>query len=90
ARDRVGGRTAGGTLCGEAVDLGGQWLGIGQTRALALCEELGLGTYEQHADGKRLLDIGGRVRGYRGTIPPMSPLGLLDAAQIMWRLDRAA
>ncbi len=90
ARDRVGGRTTGSVLCGEAVDLGGQWLGAGQTRALALCKELGLEVYEQYADGKRLMDIGGKLRSYRGTVPPMSLLALLDAAWAMKRLNQAA
>ncbi len=90
ARDRVGGRTAGGTLCGEAVDLGGQWLGSGQTRALALCQELGLDLYEQYADGRRLMEIRGQLRAYRGTVPRMSPLALLDAGWALHRVNQAA
>ncbi len=90
ARDRVGGRTTGGILCGKAVDLGGQWLGNGQSYALTLCEELGLELYEQYADGKRLLHINNKLRSYRGTAPPISPPGLLDAGQAIWRLNKAA
>ncbi|MES0872457.1 flavin monoamine oxidase family protein [Sinimarinibacterium thermocellulolyticum] len=90
ARDRVGGRTEGGMLCGEAVDVGGQWLGPTQTRALALCRELGLDTYPQYAEGRRLMELGGRLRSYRGTIPRMSLFGLIDADRAMKRIDRAA
>ncbi|PWR24746.1 flavin monoamine oxidase family protein [Zavarzinia aquatilis] len=90
ARDRVGGRTMGGLLCGEAVDLGGQWVGPGQTRVLALCDELGLDTYPQYAEGRRLMEIDGRVRGYTGTVPRMSLLGLADAGLAMRSLNRAA
>lgn len=90
ARDRVGGRTEGGVLCGEPVDVGGQWIGPTQTRALALCAELGLHTYEQYADGQRLMDIGGKLSRYKGTVPRMSLLGLLDAWQAMQRANRAA
>jgi monoamine oxidase len=90
ARDRVGGRTEGGVLCGEAVDVGGQWLGPTQTRALALCDELGLQTYPQFAEGRRLMEIGGKLRSYRGTVPRMSLFGLLDADRAMRRIDRAA
>lgn len=90
ARDRVGGRTEGGVLCGEAVDVGGQWIGPTQTRALALCAELGLHTYEQYAQGQRLMDMGGRLRRYTGTVPRMSLFGLLDTWQAMARANRAA
>lgn len=90
ARDRVGGRTESGTLCGETVDVGGQWLGPTQTRALALCEELGLALDPQYAEGRRLLEINGRLRSYSGTIPRMSPLGLLDADRALRRINKAA
>ncbi|CAB3752948.1 hypothetical protein GQ57_20405 [Burkholderia sp. MSh2] len=90
ARDRVGGRTHGGTLCGKPVDLGGQWLGAGQTRAVALCRELDLELYEQYVEGRRVLDIGGKVRSYTGSIPPMSIMGLLDADRAMRRVNRNA
>lgn len=90
ARDRVGGRTQGDMLCGEAVDVGGQWLGPTQSRVFALCEELGLQTFPQYADGRRLLEINGRLRSYRGTIPRMSLLGLLDADRAIRRINKAA
>jgi len=90
ARDRVGGRTEAGELCGESVDLGGQWLGPTQHRALALCEELGLECYPQYADGRRLLEMEGRLRSYSGTIPRLSPLALLDADRTLRRINRAA
>lgn len=88
ARDRVGGRTTGAVLCGEAVDLGGQWLGAGQAHAVALCKELGLELYEQYADGRRLMEIGGRLRSYSGTVPRMSPLGLIDVGLAMRRITQ--
>ncbi len=90
ARDRVGGRTEGGELCGEAVDVGGQWIGPTQHTAVALCEELGLALYPQFADGQRLMEIHGRLRAYRGTVPRMSLLGLLDADRAIRRVDRMA
>lgn len=90
ARSRVGGRTQGAELCGEPVDVGGQWIGPTQTRALALCAELGLHTYEQYADGHRLMEIDGTLRRYKGTVPRLSLIGLLDAWQAMQRANRAA
>jgi monoamine oxidase len=90
ARGRVGGRTEGGTLAGHAVDVGGQWVGPTQHRALALCRRFGLDIYPQYAEGRRLMEIGGRLRSYRGTIPRASLLGLLDADRAIRRINRSA
>lgn len=90
ARDRVGGRTEGSVLCGEAVDVGGQWLGPTQARALALCQELGLETYPQFSEGRRLMELDGKLRSYQGTIPRTSLFGLLDADRAMRRINQAA
>lgn len=90
ARDRVGGRTQGGELCGQPVDLGGQWIGPTQTRVVQLCEDLGLEIYSQYAEGKRLLEMGGRLRSYQGLIPRMSLLPLLDAGRAIKRINKAA
>jgi len=90
ARARVGGRTMGGELCGHAIDLGGQWVGPTQTRVVALCKELGLELYPQYAEGRRLLEMAGKLRNYKGTVPRMSILGLLDADRAMRHLNAAA
>ncbi len=46
ARDRVGGRMEHGALPdGQPIELGGQWIGPGQTRMYALLDELGLTTF---------------------------------------------
>src|SRR4029079_15928294 len=51
-RDRVGGRVLNAELRGgEHVELGGQWVGPGQDRVLALVAELGLSTYPTNVDG---------------------------------------
>ncbi|MEV0332365.1 FAD-dependent oxidoreductase [Nocardia sp. NPDC050717] len=61
ARDRVAGRTLGGTLTnGVPVELGGQWIGTTQTEVLALVAELGLTTFPTY-------DTGDAVTLYRGT-----------------------
>jgi monoamine oxidase len=51
ARDRVGGRTRTDTRHGTWIDLGGQWIGPGQDRIVALVEELGFATYPQPEAG---------------------------------------
>jgi monoamine oxidase len=84
ASDRVGGRTRGLELHGAPFDLGGQWIGPGQDRAIALVRELGLETFETPHEGEHVIDAGGRLHRYRGTIPwlgvrPLAELGLAVA-----------
>ena len=91
ARDRVGGRTLNMPLEGGGVsEVGGQWVGPGQDRVLALAAELGLETFPTYHDGRNLLELGGKRKRYRGTIPRLSPLVLLDIDRARRRLDRLA
>ena len=91
ARDRVGGRLEGTLLGGEVrVDLGGQWLGAGQRRLAALAAELGIATFPTHSAGDSLLDVGGRRSRYRGAIPRLNPLVLLDVELARRRVERLA
>ena len=82
ARDRVGGRTLSrsvGEHPEDVVELGGQWVGPTQHEVLALAEELGIATYPTHADGKNLFETdGGKLKRYRGTIPMLGPLVMVD------------
>ena len=79
ARERVGGRTLNADLGdGKVVELGGQWLGPTQDRVAALARELGIGTFPSHTEGENLLDLDGRQRRYKGTIPRLAPHVLLD------------
>jgi monoamine oxidase len=59
ARDRVGGRLLTGDAGGAPVDLGGQWLTAGQTRLLALADDLGIRTYEHARAGRAIIDESG-------------------------------
>lgn len=91
ARDRVGGRTLVHTLDdGEAIDLGGQWVGPTQDRILALIEHLGLDTYPQHETGRKQLQVCGARRTYKGEIPSLPPLSLIDLHRVFSRLDALA
>ncbi len=105
ARDRVGGRTlnepidpdakgAPGREAEEAppkvVEIGGQWVGPTQKRALALIEELGLETFKTWGEGRNLFERAGKLRTYKGTIPKMSPLALAETGAVMARLNRMA
>ena len=92
ARDRVGGRVFNERLStGEPIDIGGQWLGPTQTRAVALAARLGLQTFPTHTEGRYLLERrDGSVVRYRGTIPRISPVTLADVGQAQVRLDLMA
>src|SRR5438105_7229348 len=55
ARTRVGGRNFDHPLGdGKVAELGGQWAGPGQDRALALAKELRIETFPTYADGQRI------------------------------------
>jgi monoamine oxidase len=91
ARDRVGGRLLNATLGdGVTVDLGGQWVGSDHVRVQRLAGELGIEIFPQHGDGRNLLDVGGKRRRYRGTIPRLGPRVLWDIFVARRRFDRMA
>ena len=91
ARDRVGGRTLSRELSsGHAIDLGGQWVGPGQDRVLALADELGLRRFRQFDDGEKCLVIDGDIRTYRGMIPSLPIWSLVELQWNISRLERMA
>ena len=94
ARERVGGRTLNQELGprhpGEIVEAGGQWIGPTQDRVAALARELGVETFPTFGDGEHVIEIGGELRRYAGSIPKLAPHALADFAQARFRLDRLA
>lgn len=60
ARDRVGGRVAGGEIAGLSVDVGGMWLGPTQRRLDALTREQGLERYDTWLEGECSVGFRGR------------------------------
>lgn len=88
ARDRVGGRVLTRHVGGLPLDLGAQWIGPTQRRMLRLVQELGLSTFPTHAQGKRVMAIGERVRTHRGTIPSLPFLDLLRLQRLLAKVDR--
>ena len=91
ARDRVGGRLLNAELPGGApIEVGGQWVGPGQDRVLALIKELGLSTYPTYVEGRHIAEVGSSRSLYSGRIPKMNPLVLADIGQAQYRLDRLA
>lgn len=94
ARDRVGGRTEGGTTAdGTPVELGGQWLGPTQNRMYELVDELGLETFPTYNRGRHVVDLGGRrtlLGARRGAVPKLGPFVLADLFRGLRRFDRLA
>jgi monoamine oxidase len=89
ARDRVGGRTLNAPIGGGAVvEMGGQWIGPTQDRIAALAREVGVETFPTYGEGDNLLLLDGRLRRYRGTIPRLNPLTLIDVARGLRKLNR--
>jgi monoamine oxidase len=94
ARDRVGGRTEGGSIEGAPVELGGTWIGAGHEAMYGLVEELGLATFPTWNDaGQLLVDLGGRqsrLASHKGATPKLNPFVLADLAQGLARWERLA
>ncbi|WP_431239316.1 flavin monoamine oxidase family protein [Mycolicibacterium aichiense] len=87
-RDRVGGRSSTASLAGVPVDLGGTFVGPTQDAVLALATELGCPTEPTYNQGANLIRWRGKVRSYRGTIPRLGLLQLVDIARIQWQVER--
>src|SRR6266705_1015670 len=91
ARDRVGGRVVGHPIGdGKIVEMGGQWAGPTQDRILALAAELGVPTFPTYDEGAKVLHFRGRRGTYRGAIPRISPLTLVDVGRAQSRLESLA
>ncbi|MFN4146316.1 MAG: flavin monoamine oxidase family protein [Runella sp.] len=77
ARDRVGGRVHTQHFDdGSYVDLGAAWVGPTQTYIYDLAVELGIETFKTYDQGYSTQYFKGKLKRYRGLIPPL-PLGAL-------------
>ena len=92
ARHRAGGRLLNEEIGdGKVVEVGGQWVGPGQDRLIALARELGVDTFPTWTKGETLLVQDGEITRYRGTIPRnVNKAVLADFTQAMVRVDRMA
>jgi monoamine oxidase len=91
ARDRVGGRVLNEEIGdGNVVEVGGQWIGPTQDRLAALAKEVGVETFPTWVHGENVIEHGGRLSRYRGTIPRLNPFVLVDVEVAQRRLNRLA
>ena len=91
ARDGVGGRVLNEDIGGgNVVEVGAQWIGPTQDRLAALAAKLDVETFPTYGEGENVIEYGGRLRRYRGTIPRINPVVLLDVERAQRRLNRMA
>jgi monoamine oxidase len=91
ARERVGGRVLNHDIGdGKVVEVGAQWIGPTQDRLAALAREVGVETFPTYAHGDNVIEYRGSLRRYRGAIPRINPVVLVDIEQAQRRLNRLA
>lgn len=91
ARDRMGGRVYTKHFSENLyLDLGGQWIGSSQNRMYELCEEYNVKLLETYNQGHNILEINGQIRKYKGLIPKMNLLSLINLEWVLRKLDRMA
>ena len=90
ANDRVGGRTLSRPLGDAVFDLGGQWVGPTQRAARRLLGELGLALFPTWHEGRKFIEVGGRVSHYKGDIPALSLPSLVEAQLQLMRMNSQA
>ena len=90
ARDRVGGRTLSQRLGSDTIDLGAQWVGPDQQRIMKLSRELGVATFAQHHQGKKVLEEQGRIGSYKQFYNAFSPLSQFALYRMVRKFDRWA
>lgn len=89
ARDRVGGRVHTQRFDdGTYVDLGGAWVGPTQDRIYALARAFGVETFKTFDTGKSIQFFRGKVKRYKGLIPPLPLLSLLSLDAAIKRLNK--
>jgi monoamine oxidase len=91
ARERVGGRVLGVEIGdGNVVEVGAQWIGPTQDRLAAVARELGVDTFPTYGAGENVIEYAGGLHRYRGAIPRINPVVLLDVERAQRRLNRLA
>jgi monoamine oxidase len=74
ARDRIGGRVHSVPFAGGTIDLGGQWMSVGQPRLAALAQSLGIASFPHVRDGAPLF-----------ALPPLSLFRRISTSLARWR-----
>lgn len=89
ARDRIGGRTNTETLpSGATIDLGAQWIGPTQHHMWNWVRETNTKTYDTFDTGKNILSWKNKISTYKGTIPRIDPLSLIDLGIALEKINK--
>ena len=91
ARERVGGRVYTQQFEDFYLDMGGAWVGPTQDKIYGLIREFGLSTFPTYDEGKSTLVMNGKIKNYKGLIPPLpipSLLSLDGAIKKMTKLSK--
>ncbi|MDU1242331.1 MAG: flavin monoamine oxidase family protein [Pseudomonas aeruginosa] len=78
ARDRVGGRSMPGTVAGQTVDFGGQWLGAEHHLFREQAQSLGVEIYPQYTEGNNLVSLDDSIQSYGSQLPKLPWSALLS------------
>lgn len=78
ARERIGGRVHTEQFDGFYLDMGGTWVGPTQDKIYELIREFGLQTFSTYDEGKSTLLMNGKIKNYKGLIPPLQIPSLLS------------
>jgi monoamine oxidase len=88
---RVGGRVHTVTSDnGTPLNWGATFVGPSQTAVLALADELGVARYKTWNTGKNVQDFSRSVKTYKGTVPDLDVVTLLDIKSLMGKLNQYA
>lgn len=88
ADERVGGRVwTVKASDGTPLNWGATFVGPTQTKVLALAKELGVSTYKTFNTGQNVQAFNGGIRKYKGTIPQIDVVSLLELQNVMSRLN---
>jgi monoamine oxidase len=94
AQNRVGGRILNHQLGqGQALELGGQWLGPTQEKMYALCQELSLETYPTYNCGDQLVSLAGqtlRLKANENVTSVFPAYISLEITEVIERLETMA
>lgn len=91
AQAAVGGRVKDAVRAGNlTVELGANWFSGRQALIAEQIRRFELETVATHDEGRHLFSWDGQTRSFRGVIPPLGPLKLLDISQALARFDRIA
>ena len=89
ARDRIGGRTLSEQLtCGAHIDLGAKWIGPTQLNVWNWVRETNTETYDTFDSGKNILSYNNKISTYKGTIPKIDPISLIDLGLAIEKINK--